>query len=70
MEHVGLQIDVLYVDMNNIAMSFMEKGDIEESARVLSIAMLDNPNATIPDPTDAGVVVKVTRKKLKAPKEV
>jgi hypothetical protein len=29
--------------MNNIAISFMEKGDIEESARVLSIAMLDNP---------------------------
>jgi ribosomal protein S18 acetylase RimI-like enzyme len=31
------------MDMNNIAISFMEKGDIEESARVLSIAMLDNP---------------------------
>ncbi len=29
--------------MSNIAISFMEKRDIEESARVLSIAMLDNP---------------------------
>ena len=29
--------------MSNIAISFMEKSDIEESARVLSIAMLDNP---------------------------
>lgn len=29
--------------MNNTTLSFMELGDIEESARVLSIAMLDNP---------------------------
>lgn len=29
--------------MNHIAISFMEKGDIDESARVLSTAMLDNP---------------------------
>jgi ribosomal protein S18 acetylase RimI-like enzyme len=29
--------------MSNIAISFMEKRDIEKSARVLSIAMLDNP---------------------------
>ena len=29
--------------MSNIAISFMEKDDIEESARVLSISMLDNP---------------------------
>ena len=29
--------------MSNIVISFMEKGDIEKSARVLSISMLDNP---------------------------
>lgn len=29
--------------MSNIAISFMEKRDIEESARVLSIAMTENP---------------------------
>jgi ribosomal protein S18 acetylase RimI-like enzyme len=29
--------------MSNIVISFIEKGDIEESARVLSISMLDNP---------------------------
>ncbi len=29
--------------MSNIAISFMEKSNIEESAKVLSIAMLDNP---------------------------
>ena len=29
--------------MKNIAISFMEKEDIEESAKVLSISMLDNP---------------------------
>ena len=29
--------------MSNIAITFMEKSDIEESARVLSIAMLENP---------------------------
>ena len=29
--------------MSGITISFMEKGDIEKSARVLSIAMLDNP---------------------------
>ena len=29
--------------MGNVQISFMEKSDIQESARVLSIAMLDNP---------------------------
>ena len=29
--------------MSNIVLSFMEKSDIEKSAKVLSIAMLDNP---------------------------
>ena len=29
--------------MGNLTISFMEKNDIQESARVLSVAMLDNP---------------------------
>ena len=29
--------------MSDIAISYMEKGDIEKSARVLSLAMVNNP---------------------------
>ena len=29
--------------MGNVQISFMEKSDIQESANVLSVAMLDNP---------------------------
>ena len=46
--------------MRNIVISFMEKGDIEKSARVLSISMLDNPmHVTVFQNTDENSRIEI-----------